>query len=98
MKRRMTHKTKRSARRRRSNLRRGKTQSQRPILLGTTLYYYPRTRRRAPTLYDPVLQKAVRRGLIQARAILALRGSDWVIGCVLLDTRHGQGYWLGEDA
>jgi hypothetical protein len=29
--------------------------------------------------------------------ILAQRKSDWVIGCVLLDVRHGQGYWLGED-
>lgn len=93
----MTPKTKRPAHRQRGNQRRGKTRSQRPILIGTTLYYYPRTQRLAPMLYDPALQKAVRRGLIQARAMLAQRGSDWVIGCVLLDVRPGQGYWLGED-
>jgi len=97
MKRRMTRKTRRSARRRRGNRRQRKIRLQRPLLIGTTLYYYPRTRRLAPTLYDLALRKALRRGLVQARTILARRGSDWVIGCVLLDTRHGQGYWLGED-
>ena len=97
MRRRMTPKTHRRASRPVGSKRRGKIRSQRPILIGTTLYYYPRTQRLAPTLYDPALQKAVRRGLIRARAILAQRGSDWVIGCVLLDVRQGQGYWLGED-
>jgi len=97
MKRRMTRKTNRPAYRPRGSRHWGKTRSQRPILVGTTLYYYARTQLLAPTLYDPVLQKAVGRGLIQARAMLAKRNSDWVIGCVLLDARHGQGYWLDED-
>jgi len=96
MNRRMTRNTYRPAHHSRGSRRQGKTRSQRPILVDTTLYYYPHTQRLAPTLYDPALQKVVRRGLIQARAMLSQR-PDWVIRCVLLDVRHGQGYWLGED-
>jgi hypothetical protein len=51
----------------------------------------------APALYDPTLQRAVRRSLIKARTILAPSGSDWVIGCVLLDVRQREGFWLDED-
>jgi len=51
----------------------------------------------APALYDPELQRAVRRGLIQARTLPSQRGSDWVIGCVLLDVRQREGFWLDED-
>jgi hypothetical protein len=97
MRRRTTPQGNRPTRRPRGDRRRRKTRSQRHVLIGTTLYYYPRTERLAPTLYDPDLRKAVRRGLVRARAMLVPRGSDWVIGCVLLDVRHGQGYWLGED-
>lgn len=98
MKPRVTRRTDRSARRQGGNHRLRKTRSQRPILIGTTLYYYPRTERLAPTLFDSALRRALRRGLVRARAILARRGPDWVIGCVLLNARHGHGYWLGEDA
>jgi len=96
MNRRMTRKTNRPAHHLHGSRRPGTTRSQRPILVGTTLYYYPHTQRLAPTLYDPALQKVVRRGLSQARAMLSQR-PGWVIQCVLLDVRHGQGYWLGED-
>jgi hypothetical protein len=51
----------------------------------------------APALYDPALQRAVRRALIKARTILAPRGSQTLIGCVLLDVRQREGFWLDED-
>jgi hypothetical protein len=97
MRRGKTAQSNRTSRRPRGNHRRGKPRPQSSLLIGTTLYYYPRTERLAPTLYDPALWKALRQGLVRSRMILAQRKSDWVIRCVLLDVRHGQGYWLGED-
>jgi hypothetical protein len=81
----------------RGNQRRGKTRSQRHAPIGVTLYYYPPANKPAPTLYDPELQQVVRRGLAQARTILTQRGSEILIGCVLLDIHHREGYWLDED-
>lgn len=81
----------------RRNQRRGKTRSQRRAPIGVTLYYYPHAKKPAPTLCDPELQRAVCRGLAQARTILAQRGSEMLIGCVLLDIRQREGYWLDKD-
>ena len=97
MRRRITPKTDRPDSHPRSNQRRGKTRSQRHPSIGVTIYYYPHANKPAPTLHDPKLQQVVRRGLAQARTILAPRGSDWVIGCVLLDVRKREGFWLDED-
>lgn len=97
MRRRTTPKTDRPASRPRSNQRRGKTRSQRHPPIEVTLYYYPHAKKPAPTLHDPELQRVVRDGLAQARTILAQRGSKMLIGCVLLDIHHREGYWLDED-
>jgi hypothetical protein len=79
------------------NKRRRQTRASRGLPIGITLYYYPKAKKMAPALYDPALQRAVRRGLIKARTILGPRGSDWVIGCVLLNVRQREGFWLDED-
>jgi hypothetical protein len=81
----------------RRNQRRGQTRSQRHAPIGVTLYYHPPAKKPAPTLYDPELQRVVRRGLEQARTILAQRGAKMLIGCVLLDMHQREGYWLDED-
>jgi hypothetical protein len=97
MRRRITPKTDRPASHPVGNKRRRQTRANRRLPIGITLYYYPHSKKMAPALYDPALQRAVRRGLAQARTILAPRGSDWVIGCVLLDVRKREGFWLDED-
>lgn len=79
------------------NKRRQQTRANRGLPIGITLYYYPHSRKMAPALHDPALQRAVRRGLIKARTILGPRGSDWVIGCVLLNVRQREGFWLDAD-
>jgi len=66
-----------------------------PIRL--TLYYYPHTQRLAPTLYDPELERLVRRGLAKACELLARRGSAAIIKCVLFEVVHGEVFWLGEE-
>lgn len=65
--------------------------------IGLTLYYYPRTQRLTPTLYDPELERLVRRGLAKAREHLTRRGSAAIIQCVLVTLPHGESFWLGED-
>ncbi len=90
MRRRTTPKTKRGVPRRRTRFSGG-------LPLGLTLYYYPRTRRLTPTLYDPELERRVRRGLAKARELLARRGSTAIIQCVLVTLPHGEAFWLGEE-
>jgi hypothetical protein len=97
MKRRITPKINRPASHPVDNKRRRQTRANRGLPIGITLYYYPKAKKMAPALYDPALKRAVRRGLIQARTILGPHGSDWVIGCVLLDVRQREGFWLDED-
>jgi hypothetical protein len=97
MRRRIASQPDRPASRPRRNQRRGKTRSQRHPPIGVTLYYDPHANKPAPTLCDPELQRVVRRGLAQARTILAQRGSKMLIGCVLLDIHHREGYWLDKD-
>ena len=65
--------------------------------LGLTLYYYPRARRLTPALYDPELERRLRRGLAKARELLARRGSAAIIKCVLVTLPHGEAFWLGEE-
>jgi hypothetical protein len=95
MKRRTTPKTKRGATRRQGHQR--QTRSPGGLPIGLTLYYYPRAQRLTPTLYDPELERRVRRGLSQARECLAQRGSETIIKCVLLEVAHGEAFWLGEE-
>lgn len=97
MKRRRTPKNNRPAYHSIGNKSRRQTRANRGLPIGITLYYYPYSGKMAPTLYDAALQRAVHRGLINARTLLAQRGSDWVIGCVLLNVRQREGFWLDED-
>jgi hypothetical protein len=94
MKRRMPRRTKRAAPRPLGHQRKTRSSGSRPI--GLTLYYYPRTRRLTPALSDPELERRVRRGLAQARELLARRGSAAIIKCVLVTIPHGEAFWLGE--
>lgn len=97
MRRRRIPTTDRPASRPRGKQCRRQTRADRGLPIGITLHYYPHSKKMAPALYDPELQRAVRRGLIQARTLLSQHGSDWVIGCVLLDVRQREGFWLDED-
>lgn len=97
MGRRITSQTDRPDSHPRSNQRRGKIRSQSHSPIGVTIYYYLHANKPTPTLHDPELQRVVRRGLAQARTILAQRGSKMRIGCVLLDIHHRDGYWLDEE-
>lgn len=74
-----------------------KTRSPRGLPIGLTLYFYPRTRRLTPALYDPELEQLVRRGLAKAREHLARRGSAVILKCVLVALPHGEAFWLSED-
>ena len=93
--RRTAPRTKRAASRPRGHQR--KTRSPGGLPLGLTLYYYPHTQRLTPTLYDPELERLVRRGLAKARELLARRGSTAIIQCVLVTIPHGEAFWLGEE-
>lgn len=95
MKRRQPPRTKRAAPRSRGPRR--QTRSPRGLPIGLTLYYYPRTRRLIPALYDPELERLVRRGLAKARELLARRGSTAILKCVLVTLPHGEAFWLGEN-
>lgn len=61
------------------------------------LLLYPRTQRLTPALYDPELERLVRRGLAKARELLARRGSTAIIKCVLFEVAHGEVFWVGEE-
>lgn len=95
----MTAKNHRPAYRHHGTKRRGKKKnnSQMGLPIGFTLYYYPHSQRLTPTIHDPELQRAVSRGLARAQAILARRGSQTVIRCVLFAVPQGEGFWLGEE-
>lgn len=93
----MTAKTHRPASHRGRRTRRGKSGAEPGLPVGLTLYYYPRTKRLTPTLYDPELQCLVRSCLARMRTILALRNSPTVVGIVLFDERQREGFWLGEN-
>ncbi len=95
MRRRMPPRTQRLAPRPRGPRR--QTRSPGGLPLGLTLYYYPRTQRLTPTLYDPELKRLVRRGLAKARELLARRGSAEIIKCVLVTLPHEEAFWLDED-
>ena len=93
----MTAKIHRPAQRHRGTRRRGKNRSRIRLPIGFTLYYYPHTKKLTPTIHDPELQRVVSRCLAQARTILARRGSQTVIRCVLFEVPQGEGFWLGEE-
>jgi hypothetical protein len=95
MRRRLPPRTTRTAPRPRGHQR--KTRSPGGLPLGLTLYYYPRTQRLSPTLYDPELEELVCRGLAKARELLARRGSTAILKCVLVTLPHGEAFWLGEE-
>ena len=95
MKRRLSRRTKPAAQRPRGPLRRTRSGGDFPI--GLTLHYYPRTQRLTTTLYDPELERLVRRGLGKARELLARRGSTAILKCVLVTIPHGEAFWLGEE-
>ncbi len=95
MRRRLPSRTKRTKQRLRGRQR--KTRSPRGLPIGLTLYYYPRARRLTPMLHDPELERCVRRGLAQARELLARRGSTAILKCVLFEVAHGEAFWLGEN-
>lgn len=95
MRRRKPSRSKRSVTRIRNRQR--KTRALRGLPIGLTLYYYPRTQRLTPTLYDPELERLMRRGLAKARELLARRGSAATIQCVLVALPHGAAFWLGEN-
>jgi hypothetical protein len=95
MRHRTTPKTQRGAPRRPGHQR--QTRSSGGLPIGLTLYYYPHSKKLAPTLHDPELERRVHRGLAQARALLARRGSVAIIQCVLVTVPHGEAFWLGED-
>jgi hypothetical protein len=95
MRRRMPPRTKRLTPRSRGHQQKARSPGGLP--LGLTLYYYPHTRRLTPTLYDPELERLVRRGLAKARELLARRGSTAILQCVLVTLPHGEAFWLGED-
>jgi hypothetical protein len=94
MRRRIASRTKRAASRPRGH--QCKARSPRGLPIGLTLYFYPRTRRLTPALYDPELERLVRRGLAKAREHLARRGSAVILKCVLVTLPHGEAFWLGE--
>lgn len=95
----MTAKIHRPAHRHRGTRRqrRKKNSSRMRLPIGFTLYYYPHSRRLTPTIHDPELQRVVSRCLAQARTLLARRGSQTVIRCVLFEVPQGEGFWLGEE-
>jgi hypothetical protein len=93
----MTTKTHRPASHRGRRTRRKKSRADANLPVGITLYYYPRTKKLAPAIYDPELQGLARSCLARIRTILALRGSPTMVGIVLFDERQREGFWLGED-
>ena len=93
----MTTQSHRPIARRRRRPRRGKTQSNGHLPVAIKLYYYPRTRKLTPAIYDPELQRLAGPCLARIRTILAQRGSPTVIGIVLFDERQREGFWLGEE-
>ena len=93
----MTTKNYQPSSRRRRRARRTKNLSKARLPVAIKLYYYPRTKKLTPAIYDTELQCLAGPCLARIRAILALRGTPSIIGIVLLDERQKEGFWLGED-
>ena len=94
MKRRLSRRTKPAAPRPRGPQR--QTRSRGGLPIGLMLHYYPRNQRLTPTLYDPELERLVRRGLAKAHELLARRGSAAIIKCVLFEVTHREVFWLDD--